>query len=59
MRRDPRPVGDPDKGSPLPLRATTMVLGLWIAGLLILAFVVVPMLFATCAPPGTTGGFGP
>lgn len=51
MRRDPRPVGDPDRGSPLPLRATTIVLGLWLGGLVILAFVVVPMLFALCGPP--------
>ena len=53
MRRDPRPVGDPDKGSPLPLRATSIVLGFWISGLVILAFVVVPILFALCGPaPG-------
>ena len=55
MRRDP-PVTDPDRGSPLPLRATTIVLGSWIAGFVILAFVVVPMLFALCGPaPGSTG----
>jgi hypothetical protein len=53
MRRDPRPVRDPDRDSPLPLRATTIVLGFWISGLVILAFVVVPMLFALCGPtPG-------
>ena len=53
MRRDPRPVADPDKGSPLPLPATTIVLGFWLGGLVILAFVVVPMLFALCGPaPG-------
>ena len=57
MRRDPRPVADPDKGSPLPLRAMTMVLGFWFGGLVILAFVVVPMLFALCGP--TPGGAGP
>lgn len=53
MRRDPRKVGDPDREAPLPLRATTIVLGFWISGLVILAFVVVPMLFALCGPaPG-------
>ena len=57
MRRGP-PVGD-KRGSPLPLRATGIVLAVWITGLVILAFVVVPALFATCAPPGTTGGAGP
>ena len=57
MRRDPRPVEDPDRGAPLPLRATTIVLGVWISGLVILAFVVVPALFATCtgAPPHAPG----
>ena len=57
MRRDPRAIGDPDKGSPLPLRATSIVLGFWISGLVILAFVVVPTLFATCtgAPPYAPG----
>ena len=51
MRRDQ---GDVDRrGSPLPLRATSLVLALWITGLVILAFVVVPALFATCGPaPG-------
>jgi hypothetical protein len=40
----------------LPLRATTMVLGFWMAMLLILAFVVVPAIFATCGPaPGAPG----
>lgn len=53
MRRDPRALDDPEKGSPLPIRATSIVLGLWIGGLVILAFVVVPMLFALCGPtPG-------
>jgi hypothetical protein len=51
MRRDPRHVGD--QGQPLPLRATGIVLGLWVGGLVVLAFVVVPALFATCGPnPG-------
>ena len=50
MRRDPRAVRDPDRGSPLPLRATSIVLGVWVGGLVLLAFVVVPMLFALCGP---------
>jgi hypothetical protein len=51
MRRDPRHVDD--RRQPLPLRATAIVLGLWVSGLVILAFVVVPALFATCGPnPG-------
>lgn len=53
MRRDPRQVADPDRGSPLPLRATTIVLGVWVSGLILLAFIVVPILFALCGPaPG-------
>jgi hypothetical protein len=51
MRRDPRHVDE--QRQPLPLRATGIVLGLWVSGLVILAFVVVPALFATCGPnPG-------
>ena len=50
MRRDPPPVDD---RQPLPLRATSIVLGLWVGGLVVLAFVIVPALFATCGPnPG-------
>ena len=53
MRRDPRHVKDDGREAPLPLRATTIVLGFWVSGLVILAFVVVPMLFAMCGPaPG-------
>jgi hypothetical protein len=41
----------PDKEeSPLPLRATGIFLGVWMAALFILAFFVVPQLFAICAP---------
>ncbi len=50
MRRDPRQVNE---RQPLPLRATSIVLGLWVVGLVLLAFVIVPALFATCGPnPG-------
>jgi hypothetical protein len=35
---------------PLPPRATGVVLGVWVAVFLILAFVVVPELFASCIP---------
>ncbi len=56
MRRRPR-VGGPDeeREQPLPPVATGIVLGLWIALMLVLALVVVPLLFSTCAPaqPGT------
>jgi hypothetical protein len=38
------------EGSPLPARATGIFLGVWIAVLLILAFVVVPNMFAACMP---------
>jgi hypothetical protein len=44
------PVAD-DKGrSPLPPVATGIALGLWIALMLVLAFVVVPALFGMFAP---------
>jgi hypothetical protein len=57
VRRDP---GDVERrGSPLPLRATSIVLALWITGLVILAFVVVPALFATCGPPNYPSGGPP
>jgi len=40
-----------DKGeSPLPLRATGIFLGVWMAALFVLAFVVVPQIFAVCMP---------
>jgi len=39
-----------DKEQTLPLRATGIFLGLWIAALLVLAFFVVPSLFAACIP---------
>ena len=38
---------------PLPPRATGLFLGLWMAVLLILAFFVVPEMFATCIPPAS------
>lgn len=46
MRRDQGEVEKP--GSPLPLRATGIFFAIWITGLVVLAFVVVPALFATC-----------
>jgi hypothetical protein len=49
MRRRP-PLAD-DKGrSPLPPVATGIALGLWIAVMLVLAFVIVPALFGMFAP---------
>ena len=47
MHRGQSDVDEP--GSPLPLRATGIVFGIWITGLVVLAFVVVPAIFATCA----------
>ena len=38
--------------SPLPLRATGMFLGLWMAVLLTIAFFVIPAVFASCLPTG-------
>ena len=35
----------------VPIRATAIVLSAWVTVLLVLAFGVVPLLFATCAPP--------
>lgn len=35
---------------PLPPRATAVFLGLWMAVLLLIAFFVVPALFASCVP---------
>jgi hypothetical protein len=52
--------GDVDeRGSPLPVRATAIVLAIWITVLVLVAFLIVPALFASCMPPGTTGGAGP
>ena len=45
MKRD-------EEGSPLPLRATGIVLGLWMAVLITIAFFVVPLAFASCQPTG-------
>ena len=47
MRRDPQV----DDRSPLPLRATAIVLAMWITGLVLLAFVIVPIVFASCVGP--------
>jgi len=35
------------------------VLSAWVVGLVLVAFVVVPALFSTCAPSGATSGLGP
>ena len=48
MHRDPSVTKEEP---PLPPRATGIFLGVWVAVLLILAFVVVPELFAACIPP--------
>jgi len=48
MHRDPSVTKEEP---PLPPRATGVFLGLWVAVFLILAFVVIPELFASCTPP--------
>jgi hypothetical protein len=50
MHRRP-PLADEKERSPLPPVAAGIVFGLWIALMLALAFVVVPLLFGICAPP--------
>lgn len=54
MHRRP-PVADEKEGPPLPPVATGIVFGLWIALMLVLAFVVVPALFGMCAPQAGPG----
>lgn len=49
MHRRP-PLADNKEHSPLPPVATGIVFGLWIALMLVLAFVVVPALFGMFAP---------
>lgn len=49
MRRRP-PLADEKEASPLPPVATGIALGIWIALMLVLAFVVVPALFGMFAP---------
>lgn len=39
-----------ERRSPIPLRATGIVLTGWVLALLFLAFVVVPFIFASCFP---------
>ncbi|MBI2774356.1 MAG: hypothetical protein HYX56_07690 [Chloroflexi bacterium] len=55
MHRGPR-IGrsDEEEAQPLPPLATGIALGLWIAAMLLLAFVIVPTIFASClggSPP--------
>ena len=53
MSRDrggPFRVEEAEKGPPLPLRATGIVLTIWVVGLIFIALVVVPLIFATCFP---------
>ena len=46
------PVKREEGGSPLPLRATGIFLGLWMAVLITIAFFVVPAVFSSCQPTG-------
>ena len=48
-----------EERSPMPLRATGIVLIGWVAGLVFLAFVIVPFIFATCFPTAQGGSAGP
>jgi hypothetical protein len=50
MHRRPPLAGDKER-SPLPPVATGIALGIWIALMLVLAFVVVPALFGMCTLP--------
>ncbi len=50
MHRRP-PLAEDEHRSPLPPVATGIALGLWIALMLVLAFIVVPLLFGTCGAP--------
>lgn len=50
-RVGPSRAEEAERRSPVPLRATGLVLSAWVLGMLFLAFVVVPLLFASCFPP--------
>ena len=43
-------VEEAERRSPLPLRATGIVLLAWVVALVFIAFVIVPLIFATCFP---------
>ena len=49
-RGGPFRVEEAEKRSPMPLRATGIVLTAWVLGLVFVAFVVVPFSFASCFP---------
>jgi hypothetical protein len=53
MHRRP-PLAKEKEPSPLPPVATGIALGLWIALMLVLAFVVVPLLFSMCGTPSAS-----
>lgn len=55
-RGGPFGVEDAEKRSPMPLRATGIVLAGWVVGLVFIAFVIVPFIFATCFPTPQGGG---
>ena len=50
MHRRP-PLASEKEPSPLPPVATGIALGLWIAVMLVIAFIVVPALFGLCSVP--------
>lgn len=47
-RGGPFRVEEAEKRSPMPLRATGIVLTAWVVGLVFIAFVVVPFIFVSC-----------
>ena len=49
-RGGPFRVEEAEKRSPMPLRATGIVLTAWVGALVFIAFVVGPLIFATCFP---------
>ncbi|HEX4744117.1 MAG TPA: hypothetical protein VFW12_05535 [Candidatus Limnocylindria bacterium] len=49
-RGGPFRIEEAEKRSPMPLRATGIVLTAWVGALVFIAFVVVPLIFATCFP---------
>ena len=53
MSRDrggPFRVEEAEKRSPMPLRAMGIVLTAWVVALVFIAFVIVPLIFASCFP---------
>ena len=58
-QRGPSRAEDAEMRSPIPLRATGIVLAAWVLALVFAAVVVVPIIFASCFPTTQNGGGGP